>query len=183
MNLPNLLTAARIALTPVILYELSRGSCVSALWLLLIAGITDGLDGWIARRWRMHTRFGALLDPIADKLLLTTLYVSLAIAEVVPRWLAWLVVGRDLWIVAMVGAGLLFTRVREFPPSIWGKISTTVQIITAVAGAGVCAFGRPLPEAAVWVTAAITVVSGLHYTLRAAALARADSIRIDRRSP
>src|SRR5688572_6357044 len=122
--IPNLLTCVRMALTPWIFYAIVAGSARQALLLCVIAGATDGIDGLIARRYGWVTRSGAYLDPIADKLLLTSVYVAFGIAGAVPVWLVGVVVGRDALILGMVGLGFLFTRVRDFPPSIWGKIST-----------------------------------------------------------
>jgi cardiolipin synthase len=142
------------------------GDCRGALTLLAIAAATDGIDGFIARRYRQITRLGAWLDPVADKLLLTAVYVSLGIMAVIPAWLVWLVVGRDVVILAMAAAGLLFTRHRDFPPSIWGKLSTVVQIVTAIAGVLACTVDFALPDIFVWATAIITAWSGVHYVWR-----------------
>src|SRR5688572_33215575 len=91
---PNLLTCVRIAMTPWIVVALVQGDCRKALWLSCIAGFTDAADGFLARRFGWSTRLGAYLDPIADKFLLTSLYVCFGIAGIVPGWIVWLVVGR-----------------------------------------------------------------------------------------
>jgi cardiolipin synthase (CMP-forming) len=166
LNLANSVTAVRLALTPFVVWRFLAGDCRSAFALLLVAGFSDAIDGYIARHWNQVTSTGAYLDPIADKLLLVSVYVSLGIVGVVPRWLVWLVVGRDLLILSMAGAGLLFTRHRNFPPSRWGKLSTAVQIFTALVAVVGCVTGYPLPALLVWLTAATTGWSGLHYLVR-----------------
>lgn len=166
MNLPNALTALRIALTPFVVWRFLAGDCRGAFILLLIAGFSDAIDGLIARRFGQVTRAGAYLDPIADKLLLTSVYVSLGVVHIVPRWLVGLIVGRDLVILTMAAIGLLFTRHRDFPPSIWGKLSTMVQIATALVAVVGCVTGYSLPAIFVWTTALATGWSGMHYMWR-----------------
>jgi phosphatidylglycerophosphate synthase len=104
------------------------------------------------------------------------LYISFGIVRVVPSWLVWLVVGRDVLILTMVAAGLAFTRVRDFPPSAWGKISTVVQIVGVVvfleASAGLV-FAAKLRNLAIWTVAAATGWSGAHYMWRALETVRA----------
>ncbi|HZN26350.1 MAG TPA: CDP-alcohol phosphatidyltransferase family protein [Burkholderiales bacterium] len=168
---PNLLTCARILLTPWIVLALIHGDCRKALWLSCVAGVTDGADGFLARRFGWASRIGAYLDPIADKFLLTSLYVCFGISHLIPWWLVWLVVGRDVLILVLAGLGLLLTSRREFPPTLWGKVSTVAQIAAAVIFLCVCAFPFSLAEdlrsaAQVAVTAA-TAWSGVHYTWRA----------------
>ena len=142
------------------------GDCRGAVVLLGLAGITDAADGYLARHYGWTSRAGAYLDPVADKLLLVTVFVSLGLTAVVPGWLAVLVVARDGVILAMVAAGLLFTKHRKFPPTIWGKISTTVQIVTALVAVAGCATGFGVPEVFIWATALTTAWSGAHYVWR-----------------
>lgn len=171
MNLPNALTALRIALTPFVVWRFLAGDCRGAFILLLIAGFSDAVDGSLARRLGQVTRTGAYLDPIADKLLLTSVYVSLGVVHIVPRWLVGLIVGRDLVILLMAAAGLAFTGHRDFPPSIWGKLSTMVQIVTALAAVVGCVAGYSLPTIFVGATALVTGWSGVHYVWRGARMA------------
>ncbi len=171
-NLPNLITAVRIALTPVIVWQLTAGHFLRGLVLFAVAGFTDVLDGWVARWLKCSTRTGAYLDPIADKLLLGSVYIVLGIQLAVPWWLVIIVFTRDLAI--LVGAMLLLTTTgrRGFRPSVWGKLSTLLQIATAVAAmahrirphVGM----RPALEALVWLAAVATVWSGLEYLWQAA---------------
>jgi len=162
-NLPNLFTLARLVLAPFIASDILHGRYGRAIILLFIAGFTDVIDGFLARRLQESTPVGAYLDPIADKVLLSVIYISLAVAGAIPWWMVAVVFGRDVLILAMAGYGLLFTSLRKFPPSVWGKISTLFQIVAAlvvmVARAGVPA---PVTLALSFMIAA-TLVSGLHY--------------------
>ena len=168
-QLPNLLTLARLLLTPVIVAGLVGGKCLLPLALVAIAGVTDAFDGMLARRYGAVSQTGAYLDPIADKLLLVSLYVSFGIAGIVPAWLVYLVVGRDLLIMALVALGWVLVGERRFPPSIWGKLSTLLQIVAAVLFLGRCILAVPEPvhAAVIQIVAAATAWSGLHYTWRA----------------
>jgi cardiolipin synthase (CMP-forming) len=170
-GLANLLTCARIVLTPFIVLALVGDRCIQAFWLSLLAGFTDAADGYVAR-WRGDTsRLGAYLDPIADKLLLTALYVCFGVAGLTPWWLVYLVVGRDAMILSLVAGGYFWKGIRDFPPSIWGKLSTLLQIAAALAVISLCAFGvaPAFVEVLLYATAAATFWSGLHYLWRAIA--------------
>ncbi len=138
-----------------------------ALAVLLAAAVTDVIDGWVARRYSLESRFGAYADPIADKLLLTTVYLSLGVSGDAPVWFVALVLARDVFILLMAGYGLAFTTVRRFPPSIWGKLSTFAQIATGVAILTGRATGMPLIQfwgrLLPYVAAVTTVWSGLDY--------------------
>jgi cardiolipin synthase len=170
--LPNLLTFSRLLIAPLVALSILGGSYRQSLVWLFAAGVTDGLDGWLARRFGWSTRFGELLDPVADKVLLVTVYVSMGIAGLVPRWLVWLVVGRDVLILGFAGIALLLTKHRNFSPSPWGKLSTLVQISTGLFVIGSYAFGGVFlgfsAQALVFATAAATLWSGIDYGLRAA---------------
>lgn len=156
-------------LTPWIASAILHHKFGNALWLCAAAGVTDGLDGWTARRFGCKSRLGAYLDPISDKLLLMTVFVTLAVAGAVPRWLVGLVLGRDVLILLAVGAALAFTRIRDFPPSFWGKLSTTVQICSAVGFMAAQMWPhsvfRALVPLGVAFTAACTLGSGVHYAI------------------
>jgi len=132
-NLPNLLTAVRLLLVPLIALAVLRGNFRTALAFTLLAGFTDGFDGFFARRYSWTSRLGAWLDPLADKALLVTLFVVLGIVGAFPWWLVMLVLARDALILLMAGIAFAFTTIRDFPPSIWGKLSTIVQVGACVA--------------------------------------------------
>ena len=165
-SLPNLITAVRLVLTPVLVLAILRGQWKSALWIGIFAGVTDVLDGLAARLLEVSSRVGAYLDPIADKLLLSAGYLALGAAHALPWWMVALVFGRDLFILAMAAYGYLFTTVREFPPTVWGKLSTFVQIIAAMVLVGERA-GFNVPAGPfLWAMVVTTVWSGIHYGLR-----------------
>ena len=171
-NLPNLFTLARLVLAPFIAADilhrpLRPGDCA-----LFVAGFTDVIDGFLARRLQASTPAGAYFDPIADKILLSVIYVSLGIAGAIPWWMVAVVFGRDVLILAMAAYGLLFTSVRKFPPSVWGKISTFFQIAAALVVMGARA-GIPAPVTlALCLMVLGTIVSGLHYMWRGVELLR-----------
>ncbi|MES1258052.1 MAG: CDP-alcohol phosphatidyltransferase family protein [Acidobacteriota bacterium] len=132
-TIPNLFTALRIFMTPFVLYALANGRYLLAGWLFGGAALTDMLDGTVARHFGGETKFGAYLDPIADKFLLSGIYCGLAFGRAVPLWIVLVIFGRDLWILALSAAAFKFTTFRSFEPSPWGKASTFLQVMTAVA--------------------------------------------------
>ena len=174
INLPNLFTLVRLFLAPFIARAILSESYGQAIILFLIAGASDAIDGFLARRMHESTPLGAYFDPIADKILLSVIYLSLGAAGAIPWWMVAVVLGRDAFILAMACYGLLFTSVRKFPPSIWGKISTFLQISAALVVLG-ARYGISAPvEFALWLMVAGTLVSGFHYAWRAVALLRAN---------
>jgi cardiolipin synthase len=132
-TVPNLFTAIRIFMTPFILYALARGHFLLGGWLFGGAAFTDMLDGTVARHFGGETKFGAYLDPVADKLLLSGIYIGLAAGHAVPLWIVCVIFGRDLWILALSAIAFQFTSFREFAPTAWGKASTFLQVMTAIA--------------------------------------------------
>ena len=171
-NLPNLFTLVRLLLAPVIASDILRDHFGRAIVLLFIAGFTDAIDGYLARSLNSSTRAGAYFDPIADKILLSVVYISLGAAGAMPWWMVGVVFGRDMLILAMAAYGLLFTTIRKFPPSVWGKISTFFQIAAALAVMAARA-GIAAPVAlALDLMVLGTFVSGAHYVWRAVALLR-----------
>ena len=102
MSIPNLITLARILLVPVVVWAIASGQMLFAFLLFLAAGISDAVDGFLAKRFGMTSELGAYLDPLADKVLIVSIYVSLGITEAIPRWLVILVVSRDFMIVGAV---------------------------------------------------------------------------------
>jgi cardiolipin synthase len=170
LNVANLITLARLAAVPfavraILLEEHSR-----ALAIVLVAGLTDAVDGAVARRFGVASSVGAYLDPIVDKLFLSAVYISLAMISSVPWWLVVEIFARDFLILATSGAAMLFLHIRRFPPSIWGKASTFLQILCAL----VIMIGNALPDstaarwsgALIWPVAILTGFSGLHYLWR-----------------
>lgn len=157
-QIPNLLSLSRLAATPFLVYLLLAGDRRSALILCLAAGLTDVLDGYLARQLGSASQTGAYIDPIADKVMLSATFLALGISGAIPVWLVVLVFGRDVLMLIAIGAFFAFTRIRSFPPTIWGKLSTFVQI-----GFVVCVLSRESTPALAWVPAIATAWSGLHY--------------------
>ena len=171
-NLPNLFTFARLVLAPFVASDILHGRYGRAIILLFAAGFTDVIDGFLARRFQISTRVGAYFDPIADKILLSVIYISLGLAGAMPWWMVAVVFGRDVLILAMAAYGLMFTKLRKFPPSVWGKISTFFQIAAALVVIGARA-GIPAPVTlALCLMVLGTIVSGIHYVWRAVVLLR-----------
>jgi cardiolipin synthase len=170
LNLANLFTLARLALVPFILRDILEGRHVAALQLFFVAAITDVIDGFLARNFGQATSLGAYLDPIADKCLLSGLYLAFGATGTCPWWLVAVVLGRDIYILLAVLGVMALTKVRKFPPSRWGKISTFVQIVTAVTFMVENIWQTPvfqgIAAAMIWVCAGFTLWSGVHYTIR-----------------
>jgi cardiolipin synthase len=165
-NLPNLFTLLRVSLTPFVAAAILQGRYSRAILLFFLAAISDVVDGLLARRLHAVTRVGAYFDPIADKILLVVVYISLGLARDIPWWMVGIVFARDLLILAMAAYGLLFTSIRKFPPSVWGKISTFLQISAALVVMGARA-GIPAPaQLALWLMVGGTAWSGFHYAWR-----------------
>jgi cardiolipin synthase (CMP-forming) len=173
LNVPNTLTFLRLLLAVPAVVAAVNGHHRAALAVFAFAAATDGLDGYLARRLDARTQFGAYLDPVADKCLLSGMYLALGLSATVPWWFVGLVLGRDLYILAGAAAFYRFSGIRKFPPSRWGKLSTFTQILAAALLMGRNAFGDSaalavLAHAAIWPATAATLWSAIHYTWRAA---------------
>jgi cardiolipin synthase len=118
----------RVVLLPVILWSILQERFNWALWMVGVAGISDFLDGYFARRLKQRSRFGMFLDPIADKVLLSSCFLTLAMTEQISWWVSGLVLARDAGIIITVVVLVLTTTMRQFPPSILGKLNTVVQL-------------------------------------------------------
>lgn len=169
----NQLTILRMLLIPAFVILLLYGYVGWALVTFIVAGITDMLDGLIARLTAQKTTLGAWLDPMADKLLLMTMFIMLTLPDLgsanrLPLWFTVLVISRDVAIVATVAVINLAVGPRTFPPSIFGKIATATYILTGVVALYFNYLGRPssLVGAFVYASLAMTVVSAFHYLLR-----------------
>jgi len=168
-HLPNFICLVRIALIWPIATALANGEYRLALWLFAAAAVSDGLDGYLAKRFNWTSELGKILDPLADKLLLVTVFIELAWLEVIPWWLSAAVVARDV----MIGLGALTYRVWFGPlrgrPTVLSKINTAVQLLYVLLVTFSAAAGVPLRdvlEAGVALTLVTTVVSGLDYIVR-----------------
>ena len=162
-NLPNLITLARLLLTPLVVNMIVAHRFVAAFVIFVVAGVSDGIDGFIAKRFDLRTELGAYLDPLADKALLVSIYVTLAIYGFLPAAIAILVVSRDLMILVAVLVSWLLDNPVEIRPVLVSKINTTAQIALAALVLGAKAYGMsPVPglDVAVWIVAASTLASG-----------------------
>jgi CDP-diacylglycerol--glycerol-3-phosphate 3-phosphatidyltransferase len=163
LNLPNVLTLLRILLVPVLVAALVQeggGGDTLAAVVFVLASITDALDGWIARRQKSVSTFGKLMDPLADKLLVTAALVSLVSLDRVSAWVAMVIIAREFAVTGL--RQLAMEHGEVIPASIWGKIKTVAQVAMVL----VLILVEDSPawvDALVWVTVAITVVSGADY--------------------
>ncbi len=177
LTVPNAITLARLCIVPAVVWLVLRERFAVAFWVFAAAGLSDAVDGWLARR-RGPSALGTLLDPVADKALLVSLYVALAASHVLPDWLAILVVFRDLVIVGGVLALSFLGQTVTIRPLLISKLNTTLQILLVMAallhtGYGI-AYGdverlAVLPIL-VWLVAASTVISGAAYVWQRARL-------------
>lgn len=131
MNIPNSITLGRIVLVPLVVWTIASSQMMAAFVLFAVAGISDAVDGFLAKRFAMTTQLGALLDPIADKALLVSIYVTLGIEGAVPRWLVILVVSRDIMIVGAVIVSWLLDNPMPVKPLMISKLNTTAQVVFA----------------------------------------------------
>jgi cardiolipin synthase len=168
LNLPNFLTLIRIVAIPFFLVLLASQLYFDALLVFIFGGVTDALDGFIARRMNQKTSLGAVLDPVADKLLLMSSFIMLGMMGGIPLWLVVLVVSRDTVILfGYVAISFLLDERLEVQPTIAGKLSTVFQLFTV--GVVLLMLARSqlleswLDDALVYLTAATTVISGVQY--------------------
>jgi cardiolipin synthase len=166
----NQLTLLRMLLIPAFVILVLYGHLGWALTVFVTAGITDGLDGLIARRSGQRTTLGAWLDPMADKLLLVTTFVVLTLPGLnlenrLPVWLTVCIISRDVVIILTVAIVNLAIGRRTFRPSVLGKIATATYIMTAVAAMlfNYLGYHSAIVDVAIWASLAITIMSSLHY--------------------
>ncbi len=166
MTIPNIITIFRLILVPLVILAILQGAWGAAFAMFVIAGVSDGVDGYIARRFDMRSEFGAMIDPLADKALLISLFVTLAVVGEIPTWIAVLVVFRDAMILmAFVVAGQL-TRPMEVKPLMISKVNTALQIGYVALVLGLLAFGITAPlivMLTMWAVAALTVITAGAY--------------------
>ena len=169
LTVPNQLTFLRLAFLPFFIIAIKYDRYTVALGILILAGVSDGMDGLLARNLNQRTALGAYLDPIADKLLLSSSYFVLALKGKIAWWLSILVLGRDALLLIACAVILLVVGYRPFPPSIWGKATTFFEIVMIVM---VLVLTIWHPEA-LWVArkicgycvATFVIVSCLHYSI------------------
>jgi len=166
LSIPNLITLGRILLVPVVVWAITAGEMRIAFLLFLAAGISDAVDGFLAKRFGMTTKLGAYLDPLADKAMLVSIYVALGIIEAIPRWLVILVVSRDIMIVSAVILSWLVDKPVPLKPLLVSKLNTVAQIALALVVLAALGFGfnADVPAMGLWaLVATLTLLSIAFY--------------------
>jgi cardiolipin synthase len=141
VNIPNIITLGRILLVPFIVWAIASNQMEIAFAIFIVAGVSDAVDGFLAKRFNMTSELGALLDPVADKALLVSIYVALGIWGAVPRWIVILVVSRDIMIVAAVIVSWLFGKPIPMKPLMVSKLNTVAQVSLAALILAALGFG------------------------------------------
>ena len=170
MNIPNILSLLRIVLVPVVVILLMDGSYLKALIVFAISGLTDGLDGFLARILKQQTKLGAYLDPIADKALLTSSFLTLAIMGILPGWLTVIVISRDCIILIGIAVLSIMSVSVEIHPAFISKITTTLQLLTVLLVLILHGPAKGVDSSWLYLlylgTALFTILSGLGYLIR-----------------
>ena len=168
-TVPNQITLLRLGFIPVFLILISYEEYKWALLVLVVAGLSDGFDGLLARTLNQRSALGAYLDPIADKLLLSSSFVILAFEKKVAWWLTIIVLSRDILILIVAAVIILISGYRPFPPTIFGKLTTMFQIIlvftVVLGGAYPAACLEQVNRTLIYIVAALSVFSGFHYSV------------------
>jgi len=168
-SFPNLLTLLRLCFIPFVVSSILEGRYQTALGLFVLAGISDGLDGVLARSLGQRTKLGEYLDPIADKLLLSTLFLVLSTAHRIPWRVTVIVFSRDIIILIVCTLVYATTPLRDFRPSIVGKANTVAQIgtlgVTLLLEVKPWSWVATFKQAGLWIVFVLTIVSALHYVL------------------
>jgi cardiolipin synthase len=159
MSLPNIITLARMLAVPLIVWLIITNQMTAAFIIFVIAGISDGVDGFIAKRFNASTTLGAYLDPLADKLLLVSIYIALGYLEILPTLLVITVVSRDFMIVGGLLLAWFLERPMDIKPLFVSKANTTCQIILAGVALGLPGLGYPLPDLIIWGSVAVGVLT------------------------
>jgi cardiolipin synthase len=174
MNIPNLLTLLRIILVPIIVIFLIQGSFIKALIVFLVAGISDALDGFLARVLHQQTVLGAYLDPIADKALLASSFITLSVLHIIPGWLTVIVISRDFIILLGISVLSMMSIPVQIRPVFVSRVTTALQLVTVLMALSTRCLPGNFNEfwllAVYWVTALFTIISGLNYMARGVAL-------------
>jgi cardiolipin synthase (CMP-forming) len=179
LTLANQITILRLVFVPLFAILVVERRNGAALVVLGAAAVSDGVDGLVARLYHQQSPLGVALDPIADKILMTTAYATLAFRDALPWWITIVVISRDVAIVVTALVISLVSGYRPFTPTLLGKISTCTQLSTVLAAlgaaAGIALISQRLVQALVYATAALTAASGIHYLVALRHYARAPS--------
>jgi cardiolipin synthase len=168
-TVPNQITLLRLGFLPFFLILISYDQYGWALLVLVVAALSDAIDGLLARKLNQKSSLGAYLDPIADKLLLSSSFIILAFKKQIAWWLTIIVLSRDVLLLTVAAVILLVSGYRPFPPSVLGKLTTATQILLVfmlVLGAAYPTLGLHASlRVLIYVVAALTVISGFHYSI------------------
>ncbi|MEO6945912.1 MAG: CDP-alcohol phosphatidyltransferase family protein [Nitrobacter sp.] len=168
MSIPNIITLGRILLVPIIVWAIASNQMEIAFAIFVIAGVSDAVDGFIAKRFNMASELGALLDPLADKALLVSIFISLGIWGAVPLWLVILVVSRDIMIVGAVIVSWLFDKPIPMKPLMVSKLNTFAQVAFAALVLAALGFGfdsSPYEVILMAIVAVLTLLSVAFYVV------------------
>ncbi len=168
VTIPNLITIGRLFLVPIAIWLIVSRDFVSAFWIFILAGVSDGVDGFLARQFNMRSVLGSYLDPLADKALLVSIYLTLAVIGDIPVWLTILIVSRDVLIVGGVLLAGLLGQPMAMKPHIVSKINTAAQIVLAGLVLGDLAFTPDLVMfrlVMIYVVGLLTLASALVYVI------------------
>jgi cardiolipin synthase (CMP-forming) len=168
LNLPNLITIGRILLVPVVVWAIASREMQIAFLVFLIAGVSDGVDGFLAKRFGMTSELGAHLDPLADKVLIVSIYIALGITEAIPRWIVILVVSRDILIIGGVMLAWFLGKPIRVKPVLVSKLNTVAQIVFACLVLASLAFGveYETAQAAIMATVAALTLASVGFYVR-----------------
>jgi len=161
LSIPNLITLGRILLVPVVVWAIASGEMRLAFLLLLAAGLSDAVDGFLAKRFGMATELGAYLDPLADKAMLVSIYVVLAVVGAIPLWLVILVVSRDIMIVSAVILSWVVDKPIALKPLLVSKLNTVAQIVLALLVIAALGFGFDAQVAIAALTGLVAALTSL----------------------
>lgn len=169
MSIPNLVTLARLFSVPLAIWLILSNDLAAAFWLFVAAGLSDAVDGYIAKHMDQRSELGALLDPLADKTLLVSLFVTLGLAGHLPPWIVILVVFRDILIVGGFLLAMAVSQSIRSRPLAISKLNTTLQIALVAVVLGGLGLGievRRLTAILVWAVGLTTILSGAGYVVR-----------------
>jgi cardiolipin synthase (CMP-forming) len=169
VSIANLISLARLLSVPIAIWFILDDALAAAFWLFVAAGLSDAVDGFIAKRFDQRSSLGALLDPIADKTLLVSMFVTLGLSNRLPSWVVILVVFRDLLIIGGFLLAMVTTQRMRFEPLWISKLNTTLQIVliaTVLGRLGLEVSDRGLGTVLIYAVAATTILSGAGYLVR-----------------
>ena len=166
INLPNFITLGRVISVPIVFWLLLNGNAKAAFLLFVLAGVSDAVDGYLAKRYQLQTQLGAYLDPLADKLLLVSTFIALGVRDHLPSWMVILVVSRDVMIVSAILLAVVIGRPLKMHPLAISKLNTVAQIglaLLVLADAGFALHWQTLRDWMIYTTALLTVGSAAAY--------------------